>query len=359
MSAGCKRRSGTSAGEMTDRMTTIPTFDLRDLAPNAADRAAALDRLRRTVGTIGAFYLVGHGVDPEQADRLFALSRRFFGLPDAAREAIAMVNSPHFRGYTAVGNELTQGNPDWREEVDIGAERPPRCVPGEAPYWGLQGPNLWPAELPDLRPAVLAWIDGMTAVAVDLVRALAECLGLPRRYFDDAFEPDPHLLLKLIRYPGRAGAYAGQGVGIHKDSGFLTFVLQDDRGGSGLQFFDGAAYVDVVPQRGAFVINLGEALELATNCRLHATLHRVESPAPGRDYFSIPFFYNPRFDYIVAPLDLSADLLPLRHVPPAVDPANPIFAEYGYNALKGRLRSHRDVAERFYGGAAAPPIEAR
>jgi isopenicillin N synthase-like dioxygenase len=185
-----------------------------------------------------------------------------------------------------------------------------------------------------------------------LARAFAECLGLPRSHFDDAFDPNPHLLLKLIHYPGRAGVDDRQGVGIHKDSGFLTFVLQDDRGGSGLQFFDGHTYVDVGPRRGAFVINLGEALELATNRRLRATLHRVESPPPRCDYFSIPFFYNPRFDYVVKPLDLAPEVVPLRDGEQAVDPGNPIFAEYGYNALKGRLRSHRDVAERFYSGAA-------
>jgi isopenicillin N synthase-like dioxygenase len=72
------------------------------------------------------------------------------------------------------------------------------------------------------------------------------------------------------------------------------------------------------------------------------------SPPPGRDYFSVPFFYNPRFDYVISPVDLPADVLPLRGGESVVDPNDPIFAEYGYNALKGRLRSHRDVATRFY-----------
>jgi len=328
-------------------MTTIPTIDLEALSPGADDREAALDKLRRTVGTIGAFYLVGHGVPPELGDRLFALSRRFFALPEAERRSIEMANSPHFRGYTALGNELTQGRPDWREEVDIGAELPPRRTPDGPPYWGLQGPNQWPSALPELRPAILDWLERLRAVASELTNGLAESLGLARDRFDAAFDPDPHLLLKLIRYPGRRLEEDRQGVGIHRDSGFLTFVLQDDPGGSGLQFFDGHEYVDVVPKRGAFVINLGEALELATGHRLRATLHRVQSPPEGRDYLSIPFFYNPRFDYVVESIEFPAHVLPpLAHEP--IDPANPIFAEYGYNALKGRLRSHRDVAERFY-----------
>jgi isopenicillin N synthase-like dioxygenase len=74
----------------------------------------------------------------------------------------------------------------------------------------------------------------------------------------------------------------------------------------------------------------------------------VQSPPAGHDYFSIPFFFNPRFDYVIEPIDFPAHVLPPLSDAPPVDPANPIFAEYGYNALKGRLRSHRDVAERFY-----------
>jgi isopenicillin N synthase-like dioxygenase len=335
-------------------MAPLPTIDLRQLAPDADDRDATLGRLRSTVATIGAFYLVGHGVEPETGQRVLELSRRFFALPLSERLAIQMVNSPHFRGYTALGNELTQGRPDWREEVDIGAERPARSEPWEPAYWGLVGPNQWPSALPELRGAILSWIERLRAVAAELARALSESLGLPRSYFDDAFSPDPHLLVKLIRYPGRAEGEDRQGVGGHKDSGFLTLVLQDERGGSGLQFFDGTAWIEVAPMRGAFVINLGEALELATGHRLRATQHRVQSPLAPHDYFSLPFFYNPRFDYVVRPIEFSDHILPALTGEPPVDPANPIFAEYGYNALKGRLRSHRDVAARYYGQTALP-----
>ena len=259
-----------------------------------------------------------------------------------------MANSPHFRGYTALGNEYTQGLPDWREEVDIGSELQPRTAPGGPPYWRLQGPNQWPAALPELRPAVLDWLERLRTVAARLAKAIAESLGLARDDFDDAFRPDPHLLVKLVRYPGRNEEQGRQGVGSHRDSGFLTLVLQDDRGGSGLQFFDGTTYADIVPRRGAFVVNIGEALARATGNRLRATLHRVQSPPADRDFFSIPFFYSPRFDYAIKPIDFPARVLPPPSGEPAVDPANPIFTEYGYNALRGRLRSHRDVALRYH-----------
>lgn len=36
---------------------------------------------------------------------------------------------------------------------------------------------------------------------------------------------------------------------------------------------------------------------------------------------------------------------------PTSDPTNPLLREVGWNYLKGRLRSHRDVAARYYADA--------
>jgi isopenicillin N synthase-like dioxygenase len=119
---------------------TIPTIDLQLLARGANGRATALDDLRLTAATTGAFYLVGHGIEPDAGNRLFALSRRFLALPESERRTIEMANSPHFRGYTALGNEYTQGRPDWREEIDIGSELPPRAAPdGRRLGWRKSG----------------------------------------------------------------------------------------------------------------------------------------------------------------------------------------------------------------------------
>ena len=97
---------------------------------------------------------------------------------------------------------------------------------------------------------------------------------------------------------------------------------------------------------GAFVVNLGELLEVATDGYLTATNHRVVSPPGARERFSVPFFYNPRLDARVEPLPFPH----ARHAPGVTrDPANPLFAEYGRNELKGRLRAHPDVARRHHG----------
>src|SRR6202050_4887699 len=135
---------------------TVPTLDLRRLDAGAAERASFLRDLRAAARDVGFFYLVGPGIGDELVGKWSSLSRRFFPLPAADKLAIEMVNSPHFRGYNRAGFEHTRGKPDWREQVDIGSERPaldPSAI--KDPWDRLQGPNLWPSALPELRPSLL------------------------------------------------------------------------------------------------------------------------------------------------------------------------------------------------------------
>src|SRR6267142_3152162 len=136
----------------------IPLLDLGRFDAGEAKRAASLADLRAAAHDVGFFYVTGHGVDPGLLDDLMDSARRFFSLPDADKLAIEMVNSPHFRGYNRVAAERTRGRPDLREQIDIGAERPALPRGGNSPAWArLQGPNQWPATLPELRPAVERW----------------------------------------------------------------------------------------------------------------------------------------------------------------------------------------------------------
>jgi isopenicillin N synthase-like dioxygenase len=96
------------------------------------------------------------------------------------------------------------------------------------------------------------------------------------------------------------------------------------------------------------VFNIGEMLEVATQGYLRATRHRVVTPAAGRDRYSIPVFLGPRLDAVVQPLRLPPELADAAGGVEE-DPDNPILAEYGHNQLRGWLRSHPRVAERWWG----------
>jgi len=285
--------------------------------------------------------------------------RAFSARPEADRLAMDPTVSPPSRGYTRIGAGRAAGAREWRDRLDRGAGRPgPVPGRGEPPYWWLQGPNQWPEVLPELRLAALNWIERLSGVAERLLHELLASIGAAPDFYDDVFGTRAHPHLKLVRYPGSSGEGDDQGVGAHKDYGFLTLLLQDQVGGLQVEREDGLFH-DVPPLPGAFVVNLGELLEVATNGYLVATNHRVVSPPGATERFSVPFFYNPRLDARIAPLDF-----PYAASAPGVtaDPANPLFAEYGFNELKGKLRAHPLAAARHHAdllsGAGQPAMSA-
>ncbi len=319
---------------MSTVQTALPVIDLRE------EPGALRDRLRRVAREVGFFYLTGHGVSDDLTGRLLDAARRFFALPQPDKDAVAMVGSPHFRGYTRLGGELTGGQVDWREQIDIGPERTAIPEPTE-PYLRLQGPNRWPSALPELPAIIAEWDAALAQVGRKLLRQWAAALGSAEDVFDAAFAEVPATLIKIVRYPRHA--QSPQGVGAHRDAGVLTLLLAEP-GSRGLQVRDPTAgWVEVPPVDGAFIVNIGEMLEIATGGYLRATEHRVNLADAG-ERISVPYFFNPRLDarlpVLTLPAELAADA---RGV--SADPANEqIFPVYGRNAWKSRLRAHPDVA---------------
>lgn len=328
----------------------LPDLDIGAFraAPASAAGVRFVAALRQACHGPGFCYLRGHGVPAALDAAVMRAAREFFALPEADKRALAIANSPHFRGYTALGGERTKGVADWREQLDAGAEEAALpVVPGDPAWRRLRGPNQWPAALPSLRDAVLQWMQAMDGVGLAVLRALALGLGQRLEHFDDAVLPrgDPHL--KIVRYPAQAHERdTGQGVGLHHDSGLVSFVLQDDVGG--LQVQIGERLVDAVPEPGTYVMNLGEMLQVATNGYLKATPHRVQSPPPGRERISIAYFFHPRLDCVFAPVELPPELAAEARGGQNADPRDPVFTTFGDNYLKIRLRSHPDVAAAHY-----------
>lgn len=323
----------------------LPVLDLRLWYAGGEARRQFLMWLGEAARDVGFFYLIGHGVAQSQQDAILQLAADFFALPPQEKRNVEMINSPHFRGYTRLGGELTLGQADQREQFDIMAEQPYRQQANKPAWYRLYGPNQWPAALPQMRAAMLSWQDQLTDLTVILLRAFSLVLCDRDNAFDHTIKAGPFRHTKLIRYPGRANTAQEQGVGAHKDSGYLTLVLQD--GQSGLQVLTERGWLSADPLPGAFVVNIGELLELASNGYLRATYHRVVSPPAGVERLSCAFFMAAQLDATVPLLSLP-EALALQAKGPASDPLNPLFYQVGQNVLKGRLRSHPDVAAAFY-----------
>lgn len=330
---------------------TIPIIDLSLLQGTEMQKEEFYENLRYAAREIGFFYLVGHEVDWNVCEKLYKLSKQFFALPLEEKLKIEMIHSPHFRGYTRVGAEYTLGSPDWREEIDLGAERKALNDTNLPAYMRMQGPNQWLESFLEIKPIFYEWQMQVKQMGLNLLKAFSFALYGKYDIFDDLFGDFPQEHVKLIRYPGKSNNNEGfsvqnQGVGAHKDGGFLTFLMLDDVPGLQVKL-DSKEWIDVKKKDKAFVINIGELLELATNGYLKATTHRVYSPQQGQERISIALFLGAQLDKKVPIFTLPTHLAKqVRGIDQ--DPTNPLIREVGWNYLKRQLRSHLKVAQNYY-----------
>ncbi|KAJ5692767.1 hypothetical protein N7462_002190 [Penicillium macrosclerotiorum] len=228
-----------------------------------------------------------------------------------------MVNSPHFLGYSKLGAEITALKLDHREQFD------------------------WPDEsaIPGFRQITEKYLSQSTTTQVEA----------------NQIPPPP---------PASGDAANCQGVGPHKDSGFLTFLLQATPH-RGLEVQNKAGeWIPAPPLPNTFVVNIGRALEALTGGICTATTHRV-SLREENFIDSEGNSLGPRFSFPVFQgigLDLSSDNISLI-VPDSVrklvqddkvkSDAEATFNEMfrtsiGEGTLVARVTSHQDVGQRWY-----------
>ncbi len=328
----------------------LPVLDISTYltAPNSTAGQEFVKKLRDTCHGPGFFYLIGHGVTDSKNKGALDIAKQFFNLPLAERQKLAIEKSPHFRGYTMLENEITNGRTDWREQIDIGPEEPaPTLQPEDPPWLRLRGPNQWPASLPQMADIINDWMAHMQPVGMALMRALAQGLGQNPHHFDTRIQPDNYAKVKISRYPAQpAHEETKQALGLHHDSGLLTFILQDAV--PGLQVMSDGKLIDVTPMPGAYVVNLGEMMQSATSGYLRATKHQVVTPPAGQERISIAYFLNPRLETRFEPIELPAALAAEAPGGQNTDPGDPVIATFGANTLKIRMRSHPKVRAAFY-----------
>jgi isopenicillin N synthase-like dioxygenase len=153
--------------------------------------------------------------------------------------------------------------------------------------------------VPELKPAVLAYLAALTDVAQRVLSAVARSLSLPADYFVSGYTADPTVLFRVFHYPPQPPDDDGWGVGEHTDYGLLTLLAQDTN--AGLQVHTPDGWLDAPPIEGSFVCNIGDMLDRLTGGYYRSTPHRVRN-LTGRERLSFPFFFDPDFTAEVPPL---------------------------------------------------------
>jgi isopenicillin N synthase-like dioxygenase len=272
-------------------MSNVPTIDIQhiDDAALAAIDAACRDH--------GFFLLVGHGLDPLMAD-MWQQATAFFAAPSAAKNAVIRTATNPL-GY--FNRELTKQKRDQKETFDF---RPTDWMTGDKAM-------PWPTDMPAFEETLRRYFAANTALAATVTQLVCRAMGADSNSLDKAFGPHHTSMARINHYPVDDPVPAAERAGInslgdmalhhHTDPGAVTLLFQDSVGGlQALSDEDG--WIDVPANTGAIVVNMGDIMQVWSNDRYKAAMHRVTKRGPGQGRYSIPFFYQPEADTIVQPI---------------------------------------------------------
>jgi isopenicillin N synthase-like dioxygenase len=290
----------------------VPTVDLRPWRDGGdGDRRGVAHQLDEACRSIGFLQVTGHGIADATVGRMRAATDAFFALPLEEKLAVVPDHAGINRGYAPMGTEalayslgVEPSVTDLFEAFNIG----PDVVPDDewhaaAPH-DLFAPNVWPAGVPGLRPALTDYFAAAADVGRTLTDVFALALGLPDGWFRP-FVDRSTLTMRVNNYERRPGdpdpATGQMRMGAHTDYGIVTVLYADPV--PGLQILAGGAWHDVVPEPGALLVNLGDLTAQWTNDRWRSTLHRVVPPPPDADgrahRRSVALFLDGNYDAVV------------------------------------------------------------
>lgn len=269
----------------TRQVRQIDLSDFQNRKTQIADKLwdASLD--------VGFFQLVNHGIPLQRVREAFAMSERFFGLPNEVK-----AKYPHSKADNVGWENMAQirpsvGTPDQKESYQITL---PRMT------------HLWPteSELPDFKKDMVEFEGLCWQVATQVLSCFALKLGFGEDFFTKAHDPqlpDYQSTLRLLHYyaltaeqRNTMGLWRG---GAHTDFDCLTLLFQRSEQG-GLEVCPGKdmeeqSWTPVPPIEEVITCNIGDMLMRWSDDVLPSNFHRVRNPQDGEhmgDRYSIAFF---------------------------------------------------------------------
>lgn len=292
-------------------MKSIPHIDMSLYGKDFNEFAQHVGQGYESYGFVA---LTNHGIEQQLIDDALDICRDLFALPEAVKKQYHIPGGGGTRGYTPFGTEIAKDakHVDLKEFWHVGRE-----IDGEPPFPQLL-PNVWPAELPDFKPKILALYEALDALGLRVLEALAVFLQQPRDFFKDKVNFG-NSILRPLHYPpiideGTPSVRAGA----HEDINVLTLLVGSREPGLEVLAKDGT-WIPVTIIEGAIICNVGDMLQRLTNGVLPSTTHRVVNPpAPysQKSRYSIPFFLHFNPDVLITPLaSCVSEQNPAKHEP--------------------------------------------
>ncbi|XP_007051408.2 PREDICTED: protein DMR6-LIKE OXYGENASE 2 [Theobroma cacao] len=281
---------------------SIPLLDLQGL--HGPNHSSVIKEIGEACQNNGFFQVKNHGISPEVIDKMLHVSKEFFHLPESERLKNYSNDPMKTTRLSTSFNVKTENVSSWRDYLRL------HCFPLEDYV------HEWPTNPPSFREAAADYCKNTRGLALRLLEAISESLGLERDYMNSALgKHAQHMAINC--YPPCPEPELTYGLPAHADPNVITILLQADV--PGLQVLKDGKWSAVSPIPYTFIVNIGDQIQVVSNDRYKSVLHRAVVNCK-EERISIPTFYCPSPDAVMRPAPQLID-----------DDHPPLYRSYSYS----------------------------
>ncbi|KAL6870566.1 hypothetical protein ACP4OV_014414 [Aristida adscensionis] len=284
-----ERPNGSITSTTNDPNLSIPIIDLAGYVDMPKYRQAVLEAIGDACKNWGFFQVVNHGVDIDAVKRMRGAWTEFFDLPMDEKKVYA--NSPAtYEGYGSRLGVEEGAILDWSDYYFL------NLLPTN-----MRNLEKWPKMPCNLREVTEKYTSEAMNLCQVLLKAISSSLGLEEEYLDRAFGGSEGIsaCMRVNYYPKCPQPDLTLGLSPHSDPGGITLLWLDDKV-KGTQVRKGDTWVMVEPIPGAFVVNVGDQIQIVSNGVYKSAEHRAVASS-GEERLTVALFCNPRGDLPMAP----------------------------------------------------------
>ncbi|KAG8385358.1 hypothetical protein BUALT_Bualt03G0034800 [Buddleja alternifolia] len=264
----------------------IPVINMQNLLFNKELMESELHKMHKACQEWGFFQLINHGVDSEVIEKMKFETEEFFDLSIEEKNKFKQ-EAGDIEGYGQAFVVSEEQKLDWADIFYVVT----------LPTY-LRKPHLLPKLPPTFRDATEAYAAELKVLAMKILNQMAKALNMKCEDIETLFEEGMQSM-RMNYYPQCPQPELVTGLCPHSDAVGLTILLQVNEM-EGLQIKKDGAWVPVSPLPNAFVINIGDILEIVTNGAYRSIEHRATVNSK-KERLSIATFLNPKLDGDLGP----------------------------------------------------------
>ncbi|CAK9197002.1 unnamed protein product [Sphagnum troendelagicum] len=254
-----------------DKVIKVPVIDFSEIE-GAEGRARIRGQIHEAASHVGFFQIVNHGVPEALLEKLMENQKRFFELPQEEKEVYRRELVMRAEGYGKSTFWTKKGHThDVKDSYLL-----ENCYAKLLPTF-RRDLSKWPANPISYRETMDAYGRALEKLCKQVLELLAENLGLPTSFINDAMDHQPWLSVRSIHYLRSNGLRAEQvALPAHTDYGALTVIAQERVTHPALQVWKDEEWMSLeqcIP--GALFINIDDQIETFTNGAYKSMGHRV------------------------------------------------------------------------------------